>query len=338
VSIKNYEINLFAGQGNLPLAQKISEKLDIPIGDCRTAPFADGELNLTNRDNSHGKNVFIIQSTSSSEGRTPNDNLMELLMMGKSAMNAGAYKIIAVIPYFGYARQDRTVDFRDCITSQLCAEMIENAGFHKVLLMDLHSQQIQGFFHKSQVYGISGKNIIKDYFLTKFENNPKEDFVVVAPDEGSFKNAYKLSQKLGTSIAFAGKDRSEANKSSVVASYGDVKNKICLIQDDIIDTAGTICNAAENLKARGAKEIYVAATHGVLSGPAIERLEAAPINEIALLETIAISPEKRIKKMKILETAEIFAEYILKIHYGFDLDAPIPELSNQIALPLIEEM
>jgi len=324
-SHNNEEIKLFAGQSNSKLAQKISAKLGVPIGDCYTTAFADGELNLVNRDNVHGKNVFIIQSTSSSEGRSPSDNLMELLMMGKSAINAGAYKIIAVIPYFGYARQDRTVDFRDCITAQLCAEMIENAGFHKVLLMDLHSQQIQGFFHKSQVYGISGRNIIREYFETKFKEFPKEDFVVVAPDEGSFKNSYKLSQRLGTSIAFAGKDRSEANKSSVVASYGDVKDKICLIQDDIIDTAGTICNAAENLKERGAKEIFVAATHGVLSDPAILRLSAAPITEIALLETIALPPEKRISKIKVLETAEIFAEFILKINHGFDLTAPLPE-------------
>jgi len=322
-------LKIFAGHSNSKLAKEISDKLGVPIGDCSVKTFSDGEFALSNRDNVYGQNVFIIQSISRSideDGtvRSVNDNLMELLMMGKSAKCSGASKVTAVIPYFGYARQDRKVDPRDCITAQLVANLIEHSGFDAALLMDLHAQQIQGFFGRIMVHGITGRYIIYDYFRDKLKGMAIGDVVVASPDAGSFKNSDKLAEELGVPIVSISKRRKTANQSEVAAISGDPKGKICLIRDDMIDTAGTLCNAAKALKNAGAKEIYVAATHGVLSGRAIEKLQAAPITEIALMETIAIPPEMRINKMRFLPTADILAENIIKIHMGYDLNAPLP--------------
>ena len=326
---RNRNLKIFAGHSNPKLAKDISDKIGVSIGNCSVKTFSDGEFALNNRDNVHGQNVFIIQSTSGSvdeDGRirSVNDNLIELLMMGRSAKCSGASKVTAVIPYFGYARQDRKVDPRDCITAQLAANLIEHSGFDAALLLDLHAQQIQGFFSRIMVHGITGRYIIYDYFREKLKSIPKENVVVVSPDAGSFKNSDKLAEELGIPIVSISKRRKTANQSEVAAISGDPKGKVCLIRDDMIDTAGTLCGAAKALEEAGAKEIYVAATHGVLSGQAIERLQASPITELALMETIAIPPEKRIAKMRFLPTADILAENIVKIHMGYDLNAPLP--------------
>lgn len=329
-SVKTGEIKIFSGSSNPKLAKEIADKLGVTMANCTLGKFSDGETSLVNRENSHAHDVFVVQPTSgciNEDGtiNSVNDSIMELAMLGKSIKNSRAGNVTAVIPYFGYARQDRKIDSRDCITAQLAAEIIENAGFDEILVMDLHAQQVQGFFHKALVHGITARYIIEDWFREKIAPFSKEEIVVASPDAGSYQTSYKLAKKLGVGIIAMSKSRPAPNQSEVTNINGDVKGKICLMRDDMIDTAGTITGAAHALKAAGAKGIYIAATHGVLSGPAIERLKAAPITEIALMETIAIPPSKTLSNMHFLPTSGIFAEFILKMHMGYDLNEPLPQ-------------
>ena len=276
------EIKLFSGNSNLPLAQAIAKKLNTELGGIEVTTFSDGEISVHIEETVRGRDLFIIQSTCS----PVNDNLMELLIMIDAAKRASAGRITAVIPYFGYARQDRKARSRDPITAKLVANLITAAGADRVLTMDLHAEQIQGFFD-IPVDNLLGGPTIYNHFAK--EGNID---VVVAPDMGSVKRARKVAEKFGVPIAIIDKRRPKANVMEVMNIIGDVKGKRCFMVDDMIDTAGTICQGAQALKDLGATEIYAACTHAVLSGPAVERLEKSPITKLVML-TPFISPKRR---------------------------------------------
>ena len=276
-----------------------------PLGRCTVKKFSDGEVSVSIWESVRGCDVFIIQSTCN----PVNDNLMELLIMIDAMKRASAGRITAVIPYYGYARQDRKAKARDPITAKLVANMLEAAGADRVLTMDLHAAQIQGYFD-IPVDHLLGMPIIQNYFIQK----EIEDLVIVSPDHGSVPRARKMAEPLNCPIAIVDKRRPEPNKSEIMNIIGDVAGKNCIIIDDMIDTAGTISNAANAIKELGAKSVRAAATHAVLSGPAIERLENSAIEELVLLNTMPISEEKIISKMKILSVGPLFADAMTRIH------------------------
>jgi ribose-phosphate pyrophosphokinase len=249
--------------------------------------------------------TFIIQSTC----HPVNDNLMELLIMIDAARRASAGRINAVIPYYGYARQDRKAKARDPITAKLVANLIAHAGADRVVTMDLHAPQIQGYFD-IPVDHLIGMPILVKYFKSK----KLKDLVIVSPDHGSAARARNMATSLDVPIAIVDKRRPKANVSEIMNIIGDIKEKNCILMDDMIDTAGTIANAADVLIQMGAKDVYACATHGVLSGPAIERIEACAIEEMVLLDTVPIPKERRIKKIKTLSVAPLFAEAMTNIH------------------------
>ena len=299
------EIKLFAGNSNRKLAEAIAKELKIPLSDLEVGRFSDGEISVHLGESVRGRDVFIIQSTS-----TPvNDNLMELLIMIDAARRASAGRITAVMPYFGYARQDRKAKARDPITAKLVADIITSAGADRVLTMDLHAAQIQGFFDIPVDHLLGGPLLYK-----YFENKVDEDFIVVSPDIGSVSRARNVAAKLNCPMAIVDKRRPKANQIEVMNIIGDVKGKKCLMVDDMIDTAGTICQGAEALYNNGAKEIYACATHAVLSGPAIERIRDSHITEMVLLDTIPLSEEKKLDKIKVLSVAKLFARAIENIY------------------------
>ncbi len=299
------EIKLFSGNSNRPLAEAIAAKLNTELGGIEVATFSDGEINVHIEETVRGRDLFIIQSTSS----PVNDNLMELLIMIDAAKRASAGRITAVIPYFGYARQDRKARSRDPITAKLVANLITAAGADRVLTMDLHAEQIQGFFD-IPVDNLLGGPTLYNHFAR--EGNID---VVVSPDVGSVKRARKVAEKFGVPIAIIDKRRPKANAIEVMNIIGDVNGKTCLMVDDMIDTAGTICQGAEALIKNGAKEVYACCTHGVLSGPALDRLAASAIKEITVLDTIDMAEKvKDFPKIKILSVAKLFAAAITKIY------------------------
>lgn len=302
-------IKLFAANSNPKLAQEIAEKLHMDLGQSSVGLFSDGEIFVNIGETVRGSDVFVIQSTSS----PVNDNLMEMLIMIDAFKRASAGRITAVIPYFGYARQDRKAKARDPISAKLVADLIATAGADRVLTMDLHAAQIQGFFNIPLDH-LLGVPILAPYFLEKFKNN-LDDIVVVSPDFGSVTRARNFAQKLNAPIAIIDKRRPKPNVSEVMNIIGDVKDKTVILVDDMIDTAGTIVHGAQALVEKGgAKEVYACCTHPVLSGPAIERLEASPIKELVCLNTIELPPEKIMKKTKVLSVAPIFAEAIERIY------------------------
>ncbi len=306
------EIKLFSGNSNRALAEAIAKKLNTELGGIEVNTFSDGEINVHIEETVRGRDLFIIQSTCA----PVNDNLMELLIMIDAAKRASAGRITAVIPYFGYARQDRKARSRDPITAKLVANLITAAGADRVLTMDLHAEQIQGFFD-IPVDNLLGGPTIYDYFA---KQNTID--VVVAPDMGSVKRARKVAEKFGVPIAIIDKRRPKANVMEVMNIIGDVKGKRCFMLDDMIDTAGTICQGAQALKDMGATEIYAACTHAVLSGPAIERLEKSPITKLVMLDTIPLPEDKKLDKFEILTTANIFAAAIENVY----LDKPMSKL------------
>ena len=306
------EIKLFSGNSNRPLAEAIAAKLDPELGGIEVATFSDGEINVHIEETVRGRDLFIIQSTSS----PVNDNLMELLIMIDAAKRASAGRITAVIPYFGYARQDRKARSRDPITAKLVANLITAAGADRVLTMDLHAEQIQGFFD-IPVDNLLGGPTLYNHFAR--EGNID---VVVSPDVGSVKRARKVAEKFGVPIAIIDKRRPKANVMEVMNIIGDVSGKKCLMIDDMIDTAGTICQGAQALKDAGATEIYAACTHAVLSGPAVERLEKSAITKLVMLDTVHLPEEKMRDKFSILTTADIFAAAIENVY----LDKPMSKL------------
>ena len=292
------EIKLFSGNSNRPLAEAIAKDLKMQLSEAEVSTFSDGEINVHICETVRGRDVFIIQSTS----QPVNDNLMELLVMIDAARRASAGRITAVIPYFGYARQDRKARPRDPITARLVADLIQAAGADRILTMDLHAQQIQGFFDIPVDHLIGGPLLYK--YFTQYVN---DDFVVVSPDVGSVARARQVAQKLNCSMAIIDKRRPKANQLEVMNIIGDIKGKTCLMVDDMIDTAGTICQGAEALYNNGAKEIFACCTHAVLSGPAIDRIQKSHISKLVVLDTINIPEEKRIDKIEIVSVAKLFA-------------------------------
>ena len=306
-------IELIAGNSNRPLAEAVAAELKLPLSNAEVGKFSDGEINITLPQTVRGRDVFIIQSTSI----PVNDNLMELLIMIDACKRASAGRITAVMPYFGYARQDRKARPRDPITAKLVADILTSAGADRVLTMDLHAAQIQGFFD-IPVDHLYGAPILARYF----KNKMNEDWVVVSPDVGSVGRARNFASRVNASLAIVDKRRPKANAIEVMNVIGDVKDKSCIMVDDMIDTAGTICQGAEALVKNGAKEVYACCTHGVLSGPAMERLIASPIKQIVVLDTIDLPEHVRNNpKIKVLSVAKLVAKAITTIYSDTSLSA-----------------
>ena len=303
------DIKIFCGNANQPLAEEICRMMGTKLGEAEVKSFADGEVSVSLYETVRGSDVFVVQSTC----KPVNDNLMELLVMIDALRRASAGRITAVIPYFGYARQDRKAKARDPISAKLVANMITAAGADRVLTMDLHASQIQGFFD-IPVDNLAGNPIFVDYYAKKF-GTECEDIVVVSPDVGSVSRARAFAQKLHMNLAIVDKRRQKANQCEVMNVIGDVRGKDCILFDDMVDTGGSLCNAAQALvEVGGAKSVHACASHGVLSGPAIDRINNSVIKELALLDTIpAIDPAKS-EKIKYLSVAPMFAEAIERIY------------------------
>ncbi len=301
------DIKIFSGNSNPELAKDIAAILGIEVGQATVTKFSDGEISVNIYETVRGSDVFVVQSTCS----PVNDNLMELLIMIDAFKRASAGRITAVLPYFGYARQDRKAKARDPITAKLCADLLTAAGADRILTMDLHASQIQGFFN-IPVDHLLGSAVLCPYFEEKYHGN--DNLVIVSPDLGSVTRARFYATKLDAPIAIIDKRRPKANVSEVMNIIGDVAGKDVILVDDLIDTAGTIANAAKALKERGAKSIVSACTHAVLSGPAIERLNDAPIDELICLDTIKLTEDKKFGKEKVLSVAPVFAEAIERIY------------------------
>ena len=307
-------IKIFCGNSNPEFAKTVCNELWIPMGKCTVKTFADGEASVSLEETVRGADVFLIQSTC----KPVNDHLMELLVMIDACRRASAGRVTAVIPYFGYARQDRKAKSRDPISAKLVANMITAAGAQRVLTMDLHAAQIQGFFDLPLDHLLGAPSFV-DYYMKKFPEDQynHEDFVVVSPDVGSVARARNFAQKVHMGLAIVDKRRAKANESEVMNVIGDVAGKTCILYDDMVDTAGSLCNAAKALvEVGGAKEVYACATHGVLSGPAYERLENSVIKEMLFLNTIPQVGNTPSGKIKFLDVAPIFARAIEHIHGG----------------------
>ena len=303
------DIKVFSGNSNRKLAEDICALMGTKLGESEVKAFADGEVSVSLYETVRGSDVFVIQSTC-----TPvNDSLMELLVMIDALKRASAGRITAVMPYFGYARQDRKAKARDPITAKLVANMITAAGADRVLTMDLHAAQIQGFFD-IPVDNLVGNPVFVDYYAKKF-GEKCADMVVVSPDVGSVARARAFAQKLHMQRAIVDKRRQKANQCEVMNVIGDVRGKDCILFDDLVDTAGSLCNAAKALvEVGGAKEVYACATHGVLSGPAYDRLEESVIKEMLFLNTIPEVGNTASGKIKFLDVSEVFARAIEHIH------------------------
>ncbi|KRN89410.1 ribose-phosphate diphosphokinase [Ligilactobacillus ceti] len=300
------KLKIFSLNSNKPLAQKISEATGIPLGKISVDRFSDGEIRINIEESVRGAEVFIVQSTSA----PVNDNLMELLIMVDALRRASAATINVVMPYYGYARQDRKVRSREPITAKLVSDMLEKAGADRVVALDLHAAQIQGFFD-IPVDHLMGAPLLADYFL---KNNLDKDVVVVSPDHGGVTRARKLAEFLKAPIAIIDKRRPKANVAEVMNIIGSVDGKRCILIDDMIDTAGTITLAAQALKDAGATEVYACATHPVLSGPAIERIEKSPIKSLVVTDSIQLPEEKQIDKLTQISVGPLIGAAIQCIH------------------------
>ena len=303
------EIKVFAGNSNPVLAEGICKKLNIDLGKSVATAFSDGEISISINEPVRGADVFIVQSTCG----PVNNNLMEMLIMIDAMRRASAGRITAVMPYFGYGRQDRKAKSRDPISAKLVANIITEAGADRVLTMDLHASQIQGFFD-IPVDNLLGSPLFANYYNNKFGAN-NSDCIVVSPDVGSVARARKFSHKLGTNLAIVDKRREKANSSEVMNIIGEVEGKTVIMLDDMVDTAGSLCGAAKALmELGGAKEIFACASHGVLSGAAIDRINDSPIKELILLDTIPYTSKAKCDKIKYLSVDSLFAEAIARIY------------------------
>lgn len=298
-------LKIFTGNANPRLAEEIAQYLGVSVGSARLGRFSDGEIQVKINESVRGADVFIIQPTSSSV----NENLMELLIMVDAVRRASARRITAVLPYYGYARQDRKTRARDPITAKLVANLLYASGARRVITMDLHAGQIQGFFD-IPVDHLPGVPILAQYFLQQ----KLSDVIVVSPDLGGVTRARDLAERIGAPIAIIDKRRPEPNVSEIMNIIGDIQGRNVIMIDDIIDTAGTITQASKALKKWQAKDIYICCTHPVLSGPALKRLEEAPIKEVLVTNTIMLPQEKVLPKMKILSVAPLLGEAIIRIH------------------------
>lgn len=301
-------IKIFAANASRELAKRIADYLGTTLGNSQVGSFSDGEVFVNINETVRGSDVFVVQSTSN----PVNDNLMELLIMIDAFKRASAGRITAVIPYFGYARQDRKAKARDPISAKLVADLIATAGADRVLTMDLHAPQIQGFFN-IPVDHLLGVPVLAKYFKNEFKEI-LSDTVVVSPDLGSVTRARNFAQRLDVPIAIIDKRRPKANVSEVMNIIGEIKDKNVILVDDMIDTAGTIVHGATALMERGAKKVYACCTHGVLSGPAIERISSSCIEQLIMLDTIPQPKEKQIDKIKLLSVAPVFGEAIERIY------------------------
>ena len=305
---------IFCGNSNPVFAENVCKALGLTLGQSTVSTFADGEASVSLNETVRGADVFLIQSTC----KPVNDHLMELLVMIDACRRASAGRITAVIPYFGYARQDRKAKSRDPISAKLVANMITAAGANRVLTMDLHAAQIQGFFD-IPVDHLLGNPTFVNYYLEKFPEDKfnHDDFVVVSPDVGSVARARAFAAKVHMGLAIVDKRRQKANVCEVMNVIGDVRGKTCILYDDLVDTAGSLCNAANALvEVGGAKAVYACATHGVLSPAAFERIENSVIEELVVHNTIPLSQNTASNKIKQLDVAPIFAKAISHIHGG----------------------
>ena len=301
------DLKLFTCNAHPELANEIAELMGIKVGKSTVNKFSDGEIQVSIWESVRDCDVYVVQPTCA----PVNDHLMELLIMIDALKRASAGRINAVIPYYGYARQDRKAKARDPITAKLVANLIQAAGADRVISMDLHANQIQGYFD-IPVDHLLGLPILTKYFKEKNLDN----VVVVSPDHGSVTRARNMAERLDAPIAIVDKRRPEPNKSEIMNIIGDIDGKNCILLDDMIDTAGTICNAASALIELGAKNVYACATHGVLSGPAKERLENSTIQELVLLNTLPIDDEKKLDKMTFISVGPIFSEVITRVYQG----------------------
>ncbi len=309
-------IKIFAGNASKKLANTICDKLDLELGKMEVGRFSDGEISVNIGETVRGCDVFVIQSTS-----TPvNENIMELLVIIDAMKRASAGRITAVMPYFGYARQDRKARARDPISAKLVADILQRAGANRVLTMDLHSSQLQGFFD-IPVDNLLGMPVLARH-IKKMKLATSEDMIVVSPDVGSVSRSRTIAARFNAPLAIIDKRRPRANVMEVMNIIGDVDGKVCLMPDDMIDTAGTICQGAQALLNSGASKIYACCTHGVLSGPAIERLANSAIEKIIMLDTIELPADKMIDKFVIVPVAELFAEAIERLY----TDLPVSKL------------
>ncbi|MBD5132850.1 MAG: ribose-phosphate pyrophosphokinase [Clostridiales bacterium] len=313
------KIKLFCGNACRGLAEAIAARLKMHLSEAEVSKFSDGEISVSLGESVRGCDVFVIQSTSI----PTNDNLMELLVMIDALKRASAGRITAVIPYFGYARQDRKARARDPITAKLVADLITTAGADRILTMDLHAAQIQGFFNIPVDHLLGVPILAKAIANESFIKEAGDDLVVVSPDVGSVGRARQMAQKLNKTLAIVDKRRPKANVMEVMNIIGDVKGKRCLIVDDMIDTAGTITQGAKALvDVGGASDVYACCTHPVLSGPAIDRLENSVIKKLFILDTIELPEEKKMDKSITVSVAPIFAEAIAAIF----ADLPVSKL------------
>lgn len=298
-------MKIFTGNANRPLAEAICQYLEMPISAAEVRTFSDGEIFVEIKENVRGRDVFVIQPTC-----TPvNDHLMELLTMVDALRRASARRITAVLPYYGYARQDRKVAPRVPITAKVVAEMMMVVGVRRVLTMDLHAGQIQGFFN-IPVDNLYAAPILLDHIDDEFEN-----VIMVSPDAGGVERTRAFAKRLDVDMAIIDKRRERANECAAMSVIGDVKGKTAILLDDMVDTAGTLCSAADILLKEGAKDVYACCSHGVLSGPAIERLEASRIERLVITDSIPLSEEARkCKKIKVLSVAKMLGEAIRRIN------------------------
>ncbi|MDH3543500.1 MAG: ribose-phosphate pyrophosphokinase [Desulfuromonadales bacterium] len=300
------ELKIFTGNANPALAQEICRHLSVPLAQATVKSFSDGEIMVEINENVRGRDVFVVQSTC----QPANHNLMELLVMIDALKRASAARITAVIPYFGYARQDRKVAPRTPITSKLVADLITTAGAQRVLCVDLHAGQIQGFFNIPVDHLYAAPAVLEDV-----KGRFNEELVVVSPDAGGTERARAFAKRLNAGLAIIDKRRSGANVSEVMHIIGDVDGRTCIIVDDMIDTAGTLCQAAAALKAHGAGDVYATATHAVLSGPALERINESDLKEVLVCNTIPTEEKvKNCSRLRTISVANILAEAIRRIH------------------------
>ncbi|MDR1644128.1 MAG: ribose-phosphate pyrophosphokinase [Clostridiales bacterium] len=306
------DIKIFTCNAHPALAAQIAKRLGIILGRSSVSRFSDGEISMKVDETVRGADVFVIQPTCP----PVNENLMELLIMVDALHRASAGRITAVMPYYGYARQDRKARSREPITAKLIADLIATAGADRVLSMDLHCEQIQGFFN-IPVDHLRGISLFTQYYGTKISD--LSDVIVVSPDLGSVSRARLLAARLDTPLAIVDKRRPKANVSEIMNIIGNVEGKRAILLDDMIDTGGSITNAANALKSMGAKEVLACCTHAVLSGPAIENIEKSAIEELVILDTIPLPEEKKISKIKVISVAVIFSDAINRIHDGISI-------------------
>ncbi|MFT7560130.1 MAG: ribose-phosphate pyrophosphokinase [Flavobacteriales bacterium] len=308
------DLMVFTGNANPELAEKVVQKLNIPLGDISVGKFSDGEIRVELNENVRGRDVFVVQSTCA----PTNDNIMELLVIVDALHRASAGRITAVVPYFGYARQDRRVrSARVPITAKVVADMMVTVGIDRVLTVDLHSEQIQGFFDVpvDNVYG-------SPVLLEDINKQDFEDLIVVSPDVGGVVRARAVAKQLGLDLAIIDKRRPTANVAEVMHIIGEIEGRTCLIVDDMVDTAGTLCNAAKALKEHGAKKVVAYATHPVLSGPAIERINASALDELVVTDSVPLSEEARnCKSIRQLCLADMLSEAMRRISNEESLSA-----------------